>query len=251
MMSVALGLGALVFAFFLVLSDPQQGGQVVQQIQKTTSSWSGKPAPATTLAPESRMDVGLPAFPPAAGNVRPDDAMTSAESYLDSAWKTPQAASQANSGMPNQFAQQPAMPFQQGMRQPGMTNRGGFGRPGFQRPGLSQFFGQQPSANQQQDNGRMRSAQEAVRYELGVARGAAARAYSCLDRTRGAEESSEKQSAASEARSHAAEANAAAGRAYSRGGGVPEVQGLIAEVRATANRAQDYANQASSAASGW
>ncbi len=296
MASIALGLGALVFAFFLVLSDPQQGGQVVQQIQQTTSNWAPKPAATpTALSPESRMDAGMPTSPqvtPApGGNVRPDQSLSSAESYLDSAWKTPQAAGQANQGMPNQFAQQQGMQSrgggarmlmsqsgfgggfgrpgirrsgfqrqgfqQQGFQQQSFQQQGfqqqGFQQPGGQRPGLSQFFGQQPQPNpnmNQQANGQ-RSAEESVRYELGVARSEAAQAYSCLDRTRGAEDSSQKRSAAAEARSHASQANSAASRALSRGGSVPEVQGLIGDVRATAARAQDYADQASSAASGW
>lgn len=261
MTSIALGLGALVFAFFLVLSDPQQGGQVMQQIQQTTSSLAPKTVNnPTALAPEARMDGSMPA--PASspqaispqGTVRPEDATSSVESYLDSAWKTPQAASQANA-MPNQFAQQPAMPFPGGMRPGGpqrMGNPRGFGPPGLERPqGLRQFFNQQPNSNQEQGLNQVRSSEEAVRYELGVARNEASGAYSCLDRVRGAEESSEKQSAAAEARSHASQASAAASRAVSRAGSVPELQGLLAEVRATADRAQDYANQASSAASGW
>lgn len=248
-MSILLGLGALIFAFFLLLCDPQQGGQVIEQIKKTTSSIvNNKPAETpTALAPEGRLD-GM-ATPDSGPGFTTDDStsLSSAEEYLNSAWKSP-GAGQQQPAMKRQFPQQGFAGLgQRGFPQPGQgQQQQGFGQ------GFKQFNGPQSfSQNQNQDSGRAGAARGDVQNELSVAKSQAAQAASCMDRAINSQDPSEKSSAANQARYHAGLARAAATRATSRAGGIPEVQALVGQVRNAANQANYSAQQASSAASGW
>jgi len=273
-MSIGLGLGALVFAFFLLFSDPQSGGQMMQQVQQTAASLT-KPAPkapeaGTALAPESRLDgfplpggggaspppmrMNAPALPSAASQSSDGNPnLSDAESYLDSAWGAgggSQPAPQAR-----QMPQQRRMPFGGGG-----FGQGGFSaqrmQQGFPQQGGPQGFPQQGGFNQMMNQGdanqsRLPAARGALEYELNQARSRAAQAAECMYRAQNAGNSSEKQSAASEARSHANAARAAASRAASQAGSIPELQSMVGQIRNFANQASNSANQASSAASGW
>jgi hypothetical protein len=261
--SILLGFGALVGAFILIMSDPQQGGQIMQQVQQTAASMSKPAAPqmpmenGMALSPEGRLDgmapqtmaPQMPQMPqmPSSGSSG-SSSLSSAEAYLDSAWKSP--AANVPSNTMQRFPQQQRGGFgQRGFPQQGF-GQGGFPQQGgFPRGGLNQMINQQPDANQ--NSGVVSSARDAVNYELSYARAQASQASACMDRAQNAQDSSEKSAAASEARSHASSAMAAASRAASRAGGIPELQGLIGQIRNVANQAQSSAQQAASAAGNW
>lgn len=146
MISIGLGVGALVFAFFMVFSDPQQGpqimaqgGQIIQQIKDSTAT-IGKSQDQTALGPESRLDMNMNAAPlpsaadlsvrsgvgeaPAASNGGNN---SSIDSYLDGAWDTPKATQQKQMGVPQNFNQMPQPRMQQrGFSQQGFARSSGF-----------------------------------------------------------------------------------------------------------------------------
>lgn len=271
LISIGLGVGALVFAFFMVLGDPQQGpqmmaqgGQIIKQIQDSTAS-IGKPQAETALAPESRLDMTI-SNPGSGGmgdmSVRSsagDNSKSSVDSYLDGAWGTPQASQQAQmmpqqnfNNMPQQrnfgrqsFGRQGFGQFQRGMPQGGMQRGQGMGDI---RKLMQEMNG---GGGSPQDSSRIASSRGAVEYELNFARSQASQARACMSRAQSAQDRSEKEYAANEARSHANQAQSAASRAASRAAGASELQGLVGQARNFASQAYNSANDAASAASGW
>jgi len=289
LISIGLGMGALVFAFFMVFSDPQnggqmmaQGGQMLQQMQTSAANLvKPAPQPQEALGPESRLDMTMNAAPLPSGNdmaVRSgagDSSKSSVDSYLDGAWGSPQAAQQAQ--------QMPQQNFNRGMPQRHQSfgqqsfARQGFGSHGFGQRGFSQqqrgfspqgaggaqgmgdFREMMKQMNSQggggmapaQQSANVGSARGAVENEVSYARNQRNQARGCLNQARSTQENSEKQSAASGARSHAAQAAAAASRAASRASGNSELQGLVGQARNFANQAESAANEAASASSGW
>ncbi len=152
LVSIGLGVGALVFAFFMCFSDPQMGGQMMQQggqiMQQIKDSTASKPVAQSDqfLAPEgSRLDMTMNAAPLPSVNdmsVRSgagDTSKSSVDSYLDGAWGSPQAVQQAQ--------QMPQQNFNRGMPQ----QRQSFAHQGFSRQGFaSHSFGQRGFPQQQQ-----------------------------------------------------------------------------------------------------
>jgi hypothetical protein len=275
--SILLGFAALAGSFVLIMSDPNQGGKIMQQVQQSAADFTKPAAPAAppmssmpmpadsmqTLGPEGRLEgnpmpmrMNMPALPSGSGMQSSSgggSGLSNAEAYLDSAWKTPQA---------NSMQRMPAPQGQRGFSSPGFAQRGfspqrfqqgGFGQ-GFQAPNaaatnrLAQMMGDMGSS---QDSQSVSAARDAVNYELSYARSHASQAASCMQRAQSSGDESERESAASEARSHAASAMSAAARAASRAGGMPELQGLVGQIRNVANQAQSSAQSAASAAGRW
>ncbi|MBX3074148.1 hypothetical protein KF913_09480 [Candidatus Obscuribacterales bacterium] len=175
--SILLGFAALAGSFVLIMSDPSQGGKIMQQVQQSAADLAKPPAPTAppmsstpsmptdsmqTLAPEGRLDgntmpmrVNMPMLPSGSGAQSSSGggtSLSSAEAYLDSAWNTPQANSQSNTMQRMQAPPQPSrFPAggQRGFSSHGFGQRG-FSQQGFQPRGFGQGFPQQMQPGIQQ-----------------------------------------------------------------------------------------------------
>lgn len=274
LISIGLGVGALVFAFVMVFSDPTQGpqimaqgGQIVQQIKDSAAS-VGKPQDQTALAPESRLDMTMNAAPlPSASDMSVrsgagDTSKSSVDSYLDGAWDNPKATQQAQMGAgqmgggPQNFNRMPQPRMQQrGFSQPGFS-RGGFTqyrrgvpvqaqRGGYQQRGFSpQGFRQQGFPGGGQGMGDLRSLIKEMNAGGGEGSGASAELTARTNTARGAVENE-----LSIARNQASQARGCMSRAQNAEDR-SEKQSAADEARSHASQARAAASRARSRASG-